>query len=225
VKTISLLVLSRPDYTRRVIDALGRCDGVSKYVLIVFSQEPCVPETIATVRDATARLDIPVQVVTERVPPARRIEGRLAASAQCAASTLRSLEHGFATGADFLIHLGDDIVPARDFLHYMEWAPGAIASMRCDSNGHTTTGPIQAGMSTFTISYAAGAARSTRSCRAFRISVRLVASMCLRRRGTTPTITCHSGPAIRRSPQAALVRPARTEQALAVHAATLWPRG
>jgi hypothetical protein len=35
---------------------------------------------------------------------------------------LRALEHGFATGADFLIHLEDDIVPARDFLHYMEWA-------------------------------------------------------------------------------------------------------
>jgi hypothetical protein len=127
VKAISLLVLSRPDYTRRVIDALGRCDGVSKYVLIVFSQEPCVPKTIAAVRDATARLDIPVRVVTERVPPARRIEGRLAASAQCAASTLRSLEHGFATGADFLIHLEDDIVPARDFLHYMEWAANEFA--------------------------------------------------------------------------------------------------
>jgi hypothetical protein len=123
MNTISLLVLSRPDYTRQVIEALSGCDGLSKYVLSVFSQEPCVPETIATVRDATAKLAIPVVVVTEYVQPVRHIaHGPLAASAQCAASTLRSLEHGFATGADFLIHLEDDIVPARDFLRYMEWA-------------------------------------------------------------------------------------------------------
>jgi hypothetical protein len=86
-----------------------------------------VPETLTVVQDATARLDIPVHVVTERVQPAQHIPGRLAVSAQCAASTLRSLEHGFATGADFLIHLEDDIVPARDFLRYMEWAADEFA--------------------------------------------------------------------------------------------------
>lgn len=128
MRTISLLVLGRPDYTRQVIDALGRCDGLSNYVLVVFSQEPYVPETMAAVRDASSRLDIPVHVVTESVRPARDMgPGRLAASAQCSASTLRSLEHGFATGTDFLIHLEDDVVPAPDFLRYMEWAADEFA--------------------------------------------------------------------------------------------------
>jgi hypothetical protein len=128
VKAISLLVLDRPVYTRQVIEALARCEGLSTYVLVVFSQEPSKPETMAAVQDATSMFDIPVHVVTETVQPVRRIaSGRLGASAQCSASTLRSLEHGFATGADFLIHLEDDVVPAPDFLRYMEWAAGEFA--------------------------------------------------------------------------------------------------
>jgi hypothetical protein len=127
MKTISLLVFSRPNYTRQVIDGLSRCDGLSEYALMVFSQEPCVPETMAVVRTTTAKLEIPVRVVIEPVRPARKIMGPLAASVQCAASTLRCLEHGFASGAEFLIHLEDDIVPAADFLRYMEWAADKFA--------------------------------------------------------------------------------------------------
>src|SRR5580693_6205950 len=102
-KVITLVLYNRPDYTRQVLDALRRCDGIEDYILLPHI-EPGNDNVLALVE----AIDFAEVRITRN--PMRLGIGR---------NTYLAWEHG-AKAADFFIHIEDDTVPARDCLRYME---------------------------------------------------------------------------------------------------------
>lgn len=104
-KVITMTCFRRPAYTGRVLDALSRCDGIDEYRVLIHI-EPGSSEVLEVVRDAK----LARKTLVENVD-------RLG----CGTNTYCALHHGFQW-ADFVIHLEDDTVPARDCLRFFEWA-------------------------------------------------------------------------------------------------------
>lgn len=102
---VCLTLFRRPDYTRRVIESLARCDGIEDH-LVVFHVEPGDREVLRLAREAPLEKK---QVIENSV--------RLG----CNVNTYTALDHAFQL-SDFVIHLEDDTVPARDCLRYFQWA-------------------------------------------------------------------------------------------------------
>lgn len=102
-KVITLVLHNRPDYTKIVLNALRRCDGVEEY-LILPHIEPGNKMVLSLAKSINfAKVQITLN---------KRKLG-------IARNTYKAWEHGFKK-ADFIIHLEDDTVPARDCLRYME---------------------------------------------------------------------------------------------------------
>jgi hypothetical protein len=102
-KVITLVLYNRPDYTRQVLDALRRCDGIEDYTLL-----PHIEPGNDCVLALVEAIDFAEVTITRN--PVRLGIGR---------NTYLAWEHG-ARAADFFIHIEDDTVPARDCLRYME---------------------------------------------------------------------------------------------------------
>jgi hypothetical protein len=102
-RVITLVLYNRPAYTREVLDALRRCDGVGDYVLLPHI-EPGNEEVLALVK-AVDFAEVRITLNREKLGIGR--------------NTYLAWEHG-ARLADFFIHIEDDTVPARDCLRYME---------------------------------------------------------------------------------------------------------
>lgn len=104
-KVITLTAYRRPEYTRQVLDALSRCDGIDDYRVLIHL-EPGNSEVRQVIQEA-------------RLAQKTLVENsdRLG----CGGNTYCALHHGFQL-AEFVIHLEDDTVPARDCLRFFEWA-------------------------------------------------------------------------------------------------------
>lgn len=98
----------RPEYSRSCLEHLSRCQGIEDYtVVIVIDGEgnPEVPIICGKFRKHVRRLEI--------VKQAKHLG--------CNATTRTALEIGFDM-ADYVIHIEDDILVARDGLRFLEWA-------------------------------------------------------------------------------------------------------
>lgn len=104
-KVITMTAYRRPEYTRQVLEALSRCDGIDDYRVLIHL-EPDSPEVLQVAREAR----LARKTIVENVD-------RLG----CGTNTHCALHHGFQW-ADFVVHLEDDTVPARDCLRFFEWA-------------------------------------------------------------------------------------------------------
>lgn len=104
-KVIVMTLFRRPDYTRQVLEALNRCDGVQDYH-VSLHVEPTCQEVRRLARD----FDHPNK---QMVRNARQLG--------CTENTYAALDYGFSC-SDFVILLEDDTVPAQDCLRYFEWA-------------------------------------------------------------------------------------------------------
>ena len=93
-KVITIILHDRPDYTKIVLDALSKCDGIAEY-LILLHIEPGNEEVLSLAKSNTEKLGI-------------------------ACNTYQAWEHGFKK-SDFIVHFEDDTVPAQDCLRYMEY--------------------------------------------------------------------------------------------------------
>lgn len=100
---IVMTLCSRPKYTRQVLEALARCDGIETFA-VAFFVEPVDQEVI----DLAVRFRGPecVLVGNNRVG--------------CNCNTYAALAWGF-DHHDKVIALEDDTVPGRDFLRFMSW--------------------------------------------------------------------------------------------------------
>ena len=104
-KVITMTAYRRPDYTRKVLDALSRCQGIDEYQVLLHLEPGC-PEVLDVIHNSRfAQLTL--------VENADRLG--------CGPNTFSALHHGFQL-ADFVIHLEDDTVPTPDCLRYFEWA-------------------------------------------------------------------------------------------------------
>lgn len=102
-KTLTLVAHDRPHYFRKVVAALSRCHGVERYRLVI-GLEPGCPENEAIARSI-------------RFAPATVIVNEKKLS--CPVNTFQVLALAFVE-ADFVVHLEEDILPARDCLEYFE---------------------------------------------------------------------------------------------------------
>ena len=104
-KVVTVTLYRRHKYTQIVLDALAACDGIDAYHVIMHL-EPGYPEVLRAAQQAKfARKTI--------VENGDRLG--------CSINTRCALDHGFQH-ADYVVHLEDDTVPARDCLRYFEWA-------------------------------------------------------------------------------------------------------
>jgi hypothetical protein len=104
-KVVTVTAYRRPEYTRRVIEALLKCAGIDEY-LVLFHIEPGCREVVDLARAA---------------PFLNKMVLTNAAVLGCTANTFSAIDHAFRF-ADFVVHLEDDTVPAGDCLRYFEWA-------------------------------------------------------------------------------------------------------
>jgi glycosyltransferase involved in cell wall biosynthesis len=107
-KVITLTASHRPQYLRQVLDALARCDGVTDYLLLA-SLEPGNDE-VREIIEQVSFLEI------QAVVNARRLG--------CAPNTFYALRRGFER-CNYVIHLEDDTVPAKDALRFFEYCRDA----------------------------------------------------------------------------------------------------
>jgi hypothetical protein len=100
---VVMTLCSRPAYTRTVLKALERCDGIAE-VPVYMLCEPVSDEVIDAAKKFAGRRE--VLVGTDRVG--------------CNVNTYAALAHGFDRHAR-VIAMEDDTVPARDFLRFARW--------------------------------------------------------------------------------------------------------
>jgi hypothetical protein len=112
-KIITLSLYNRPGYTVKVLDSLQRCEGIKDYVIvpIIDKQEGTNnQEFMRAILLKFAKSGLPVDLP-------RFHEDNVG----CNANIYTCLNIGFQF-TDFLIHVEDDIVLAKDALKYFEWA-------------------------------------------------------------------------------------------------------
>lgn len=120
----------RPQYTKEVLDALAKCDGIEDYLLMIsVDGKKKNPEILALVNDFDACAK---QVLTPE-------------HLGCGPNTYYVLSHGFLK-TDYVIHLEDDTVPAFDTLRYFEWA----RQFETDDNMFSVTAYSRYGMGKYT---------------------------------------------------------------------------
>ena len=104
---VVMTLCSRPGYTRRVLDALSRCDDIDQFPVAMLC-EPVDDEVIDLAKAFTLLPHVKswVQVGQKRVG--------------CNVNTYSALALGF-DHHDRVIALEDDTVPGRDFLRFCDW--------------------------------------------------------------------------------------------------------
>jgi len=104
MRTITMTLFNRPQYARKVIDCLSKCEGISKYYLLIFI-EPGNSEVV----DLANSIDfVSKEVVTNK----KRLG--------CNANIYTAINAGFQK-SEYNIHIEDDICPGKDMLKYFEF--------------------------------------------------------------------------------------------------------
>jgi hypothetical protein len=106
LKVITMTAYRRPQYTREVLDALSRCNGIGDWQFLPHI-EPGHEEVIEAVR----MFDACEKIVT--VNPTRLGLNR---------NTFQCVDQANTIKAEVLVHLEDDTVPSPDALKFFEWA-------------------------------------------------------------------------------------------------------
>lgn len=105
MKTLSVSLYNRPDYTKITLDHLSKCYDIENYHVFIFC-EPSNNEVIHLAQSFNASINTTVLINPRRIG--------------CNANIFQSLDCGFAIN-DYHIHIEDDIVPGKDALVFFEW--------------------------------------------------------------------------------------------------------
>jgi hypothetical protein len=104
MRTISMTLFNRPQYTKRVIDCLSKCNGIEKYYLLIFVE----PGNQDVINLANGIGFAPKEVI---INDRRR---------GCDTNIYNAVNAGFQK-SDYNIHIEDDICPGKDMLKYFEF--------------------------------------------------------------------------------------------------------
>lgn len=107
-KVITMCHWRRPDYTQKSIEYLSRCHGIKDYTVFIHIDgkgDPKVAEESLKLRPVVKVL----QVIEHK------------SHLGCNGNTRKALDSGFAV-SDYVIHIEDDILVAKDGLRFLEWA-------------------------------------------------------------------------------------------------------
>lgn len=113
--TILVILFRRPDYTKQVLDALAAQPEIKNYH-VHFQIDSCIKEVV----DLAVAFDATQKSIS--------INGQ---QAGCGYNVYLGLENAFSI-SDFVVVVEDDIVPAHDFLKFMEWSK-ALLNDECRS--------------------------------------------------------------------------------------------
>lgn len=120
-KVITMCHWRRPKYTRVCLEHLARCQGISDYTVIMHIDgkgDPGVLKECDKFRGKCAKL---------KLAPHLQHLG-------CSGNTFQALQDGFAL-SDYVIHIEDDVVFAKDALKFLEWASQFESDKRIFTTG------------------------------------------------------------------------------------------
>jgi hypothetical protein len=106
LRVITMTAYRRPAYTREVLEALAKCDGIANWILLP-NVEPGHEAVIGAFRDFSA---CESRLLVNR--------NRLGLNK----NTHDALFRAFQLRADVIVHLEDDTVPSPDALRFFDWA-------------------------------------------------------------------------------------------------------
>ena len=106
LKTLTVTLYNRPDYTKTTLDHLAQCDDIENYHIWIFC-EPGNNDVIKLAQNFRPNNNTHLVVNPNKLG--------------CSSNIFQSLDFGFAIN-DYHIHIEDDIVPGKDCLRYFEWA-------------------------------------------------------------------------------------------------------
>jgi cellulose synthase/poly-beta-1,6-N-acetylglucosamine synthase-like glycosyltransferase len=106
IRAITMTAYRRPAYTREVLAALAKCEGIADWILLP-NVEPGHEEVITAFREWKAS-EVRLLVNRERLGLNR--------------NTHDALFRAYQLRADVIVHLEDDTVPSPDALRYYDWA-------------------------------------------------------------------------------------------------------
>jgi hypothetical protein len=104
MKTLSISLYNRPQYTSILLDSLDKCYDIDNYKVFIY----CEPTN---------------QDVINLAKKFRSEQTKLTINSTklgCNKNIYQAIDNGFLDN-DFHIHLEDDTIPAKDFLIYCEW--------------------------------------------------------------------------------------------------------
>jgi hypothetical protein len=106
LKSISISLYNRLEYTKILFDSLDKCFGIDEYKIII-----CIEPEDNTVIDLAQnfRKDQTEVYVNE-------------SKYGCQSNIFQCISRGFNLNPTFHIHLEDDTIPGKDCLKYFEWA-------------------------------------------------------------------------------------------------------
>lgn len=104
-KVVAISLWRRPDYTRRILNALLRCDGIGEYHAVISLDGGAHPEVVKAAEEAPFR--------SKEILPAD-------AKRNCNGNIGRCLTRAFEL-ADYVVHVEDDILLAKDAIRFFEW--------------------------------------------------------------------------------------------------------
>lgn len=113
-RVITITAWRRPQYLRRVLEALSRCTGVDGY-RILLSVDGGYPDRQEEISGVAGSIGVDAEVIYHD------------RNLGCAGNTFFALEWGFSQPVASVIHLEDDTEPSQDFLRYMEACLGRYA--------------------------------------------------------------------------------------------------
>jgi hypothetical protein len=106
MKTITITLCRRPDYTKILFDNLNNCFGIGEYKIFMF---------VEPINQDVLNLASNFRPEQSKVIINKNILG-------CHYNTLQSLNYIFSyIKSDYNIHLEDDTIPGKDCLRYFEW--------------------------------------------------------------------------------------------------------
>lgn len=104
MKTLSITLYNRPDYTKTLLNHLNVCYNIDDYNIFIY----CEPNN---------------KDVLQLAQNFRQQQARVIINPNkfgCNKNIYQALDHGLSIN-DFHIHLEDDTIPSKDFLVYCEW--------------------------------------------------------------------------------------------------------
>lgn len=109
-KIITMCHYARPEYSRRALEALAKCDGIEEYRVLAHVDRCPDSDILALVGQVLASAAIPNLWITT-------YPSRVGVNVNTAWALAHAFEDG---GAEFVIHVEDDILLAPDALRFFE---------------------------------------------------------------------------------------------------------
>ena len=112
MKTISISLYNRPQYTEKMFDALKQCQHIKDYYIFISidTSEAETQNELDVIKLAQKSNLSNKKIIIQK----KRLD--------CATNVYTAIKMAFNAGSEYNIHIEDDIIVCKDTLLYFEWA-------------------------------------------------------------------------------------------------------